>query len=378
MIPYLIVFVIAFIYFLTGRRKSNVPLLIFFLYVALFVGLGDMIGGYDRYIYGEEFDTIADAIRNQQALSRTMMFVQGSEYGYWLWNLLIAQFTANRYIFILLTILLIYTLFYRAFVKYLEDYPLTVIVFMGFVYYFSMTYLRQMIAVGICWQAVQYLWKRKPLPFFIIILIATTFHSSALLFAGMYFVPIRKYPKSFVLIALAAALLLSVTPLPNMLISQGGDVTGKGEGHEYENEGQGFRIDYVLEVLFFLFVYFSNYNRIDLSKRTLTFLNINLVQCVVLLFFMRFGQGGRFAWPFAIGAMYMLPYCSNCRGAQTWTKPLTVIVSALLFLRISYAWEGLNAPYKTFLSNGEPAGDGLIYQKYEYDHNYTYDKFYRK
>ena len=32
--------------------------------LALFVGLADMFGGYDRYIYGEVFDSIADGVTN--------------------------------------------------------------------------------------------------------------------------------------------------------------------------------------------------------------------------------------------------------------------------------------------------------------------------
>ena len=45
-----------------------------------------------------------------------------------------------------------------------------------------------------------------------------------------------------------------------------------------------------------------------MDKRTLTFLNMTIVLCLILLFFMRFGQGGRFGWPFYIGVFYMVPY----------------------------------------------------------------------
>ena len=69
MLIYILVFIVAFIYYILSRknsflRKSSVALGFFFLYIALFVGLGDMIGGYDRYIYGEVFDTIADEFQH--------------------------------------------------------------------------------------------------------------------------------------------------------------------------------------------------------------------------------------------------------------------------------------------------------------------------
>lgn len=37
----------------------------------------------------------------------------------------------------------------------------------------------------------------------------------------------------------------------------------------------------------------------------------------------------------------------------------------------------MQVPYKTFLTNGLPAGNGNIYDKYEYDDNYTINKLYR-
>ena len=68
----------------------------------------------------------------------------------------------------------------------------------------------------------------------------------------------------------------------------------------YELQDQGFRIEYVLEVLFFIWLIFKNYNKINMDKRTLTFLNMTIVLCLILLFFMRFGQGGRFGWLFIL------------------------------------------------------------------------------
>ena len=39
-------------------------------------------------------------------------------------------------------------------------------------------------------------------------------------------------------------------------------------------------------------------------------------------------------------------------------------------------WGVLLYPYKSFFTNGIRKGDS-IEMKYEYDHNYDYDKFYR-
>ena len=162
MFPYLLVFIVAFILFLLLKdKRSDKYLIAYFLYVSLFVGLGDMIGGYDRYIYGEVFDTIAEEMRGGRNLARLYYLINGKEYGYFYWQVLVSFVTQNRYIFILITTLALYTLYFFSFKQYIQDYPLATIVFLGFFYYFTMTYLRQVFAVGIVWLAVRYIWERK-------------------------------------------------------------------------------------------------------------------------------------------------------------------------------------------------------------------------
>ncbi len=380
MIPYLLVFVVALFYLVkTKRVNSNKYLILYFLYIALFVGLGDMIGGYDRYIYGETFDTIAEEMRGARNLSRLYYLINGKEYGYFFWQVIVSFVTQNRYIFILVTTLALYTLYFFSFKQYIQDYPLATIVFLGFFYYFTMTYLRQVFAVGIVWLSVRYIWERKPISFFSLLLLAYTFHSSAFIFTPMYFLSFRKFKPSNIIFFLIVCALLGMTGLPNMLLALSGEATGmefRTEAYTYQN--QGFRIEYVLEVFFLLWIIFINYSKISCTKQTLTFLNMTVVFCGILLFFMRFEQGGRFGWYFFLGIIYMLTHVCNLPNRKTWLKPLVITVSFLLFLRITYSWKPMNVPYKTFLTNGEPAGNGDTYQNFEYDYSYTVDKFYKK
>lgn len=377
MIPYLLVFVIALAYYLSsqGNRQSSGALLCFFAYLAIFIGLGDMIGGYDRYIYGEVFDTIADEIRSDDPdVGRILYLVQGSEYGYFYWNIFVSLFTKNRYIFILVTTLTCYALYYRAFKNYMEDYPLACILFLGLFYYFTMTYLRQVMAVGIAWQGLKYIWE-KDYRFFLYVIVGYLFHSSALIFAPVFFVPLKQYPKSVITSLLFVCLLIGLTPLPSSLLSDATESMGKGS---YEAQDQGFRIEYVLEAVFFVWIFFKNYKRIDDDDpKKLAFLNMSFVFCGMLLVFMRFGQGGRLGWYYMFGLIYTLTHLANMPRAYTWMKPFVIAVSAALFLRITIAWMPLNVPYKTFLTNGQPAGDGSTYSLYEYDEGYQRDKFYR-
>lgn len=377
MFPYLLVFVIVLLYYQLAQpsyKHDNKFLFFFLLYVALFVGLGDMIGGYDRYIYGDEFDSIANEMRGDRQLWRYFYLVDGHEWGYFYWNVFVSMFTENRYIFILVTTLAAYALYYRAFKLYVEDYPLAVILFMGLFYYFTMTYLRQVLACGIMWQGLRYIWERKPVRFFAIALLAYTFHSSAIVFFPMYLVPFRKFTKDQITIFLFLALLVGLTPIPLKMVAAGGENSGK----DYVDQMQGFRIEYVLEVVLFMWVIFKNYKYIPTDRKTLTMLNGSVIFCGFLLFFMRFGQGGRMSWFYIFPLIYMFTMLANRRNAFHWMRPGIILVCFALWLRLTYGWEEQNVPYKTFLTNGEPSGDGRVYELFEYDKNYTYDKFYRK
>lgn len=55
-----------------------------------------------------------------------------------------------------------------------------------------------------------------------------------------------------------------------------------------------------------------------------------------------------------------------------------VAVMLALYVRVYFAWQNYNNlyPYKTFLTNGYRVPD-YSWERYEYDHGYDQDKFYR-
>jgi hypothetical protein len=71
------------------------------------------------------------------------------EVGYDFLNVLIAFLTANRYIFILIVTVIIYTLTFVSFKRYMTNYPFAVMLFLALMFFFTFTYLRQVLAVSI-------------------------------------------------------------------------------------------------------------------------------------------------------------------------------------------------------------------------------------
>ena len=325
------------------------------------------------------FDSIADATDSGRDYSRLLFLVNGREYGYFLWEILVSQLTANRYIFILFSSLLMYFLYYKAFRKYIDDYPLAAIIFLGLFFYFSITYMRQALAVGIAWQGIKYIYERKAIKFFLIVALAYSFHNSALVFAVAYFIPIKKYSKKTILCFLILCILVGLSPIPTMLIASAGDTQGMAERTgKYQDDMSGFRIEYIIEAIFFIWFFFKNYAFFDNKhKKHLIFLNLSIIFCGILLVFIRFGQGGRFGWYFFFGLIYTLTTLASQSRLFTFNKPVVMLLSILLYVRITFLWAFNLTPYKTFLTDGIPSGELWIYEMYEYDYNYTNDKFIR-
>ena len=114
---YIIVSVICLRSYANHKQINRIELIFILTILALIVGLGDMLGGYDRYVYGELFDRNADLIRNGGPFINLESPIMGyqSEISYVIWNSLVAYITPNRYIYILFTTLFIYILLFISF-----------------------------------------------------------------------------------------------------------------------------------------------------------------------------------------------------------------------------------------------------------------------
>ena len=346
--------------------------------LALIVGMGDMLGGYDRYIYCELFDRGADHFRAGYDYFATSNPIMGyrSEIVYVTWNYIVAHITENRYVFILITTLFVYLLLLKSFKDYIEDYPFLLLMFMGMWFFFTFTYLRQVMATAIAWYGYRYVVQRKLWKFLIVAFIVFRTHNSGILYFILYFIPSKKLPKDLVLVLMLAILIIGLSGVPSSLFDAYGAVTDEQFRIHGYNESGIFRYEYIMEAAFFLYMILGKYDYIPNDKKSLLFLNTSLVFCAVLLLFVKSSNGGRLSWYFMIGALVTVSYLTSYHGGNRY-RNITFVVMTGLFLRFVFAWGILISPYKTFLTNGHRAGDG-IYYKFEYDEKYDKDKFYRK
>lgn len=380
MLLYLFIFTCPFLLYIgmgNQRNRNVIPLALFLLFLSLFVGFSDMFGGYDRYIYGEVFDSIADITTKHGSYvdSGSFLFFNG-EYGYTVLNIIISFYTANRYIFILSITLIIYLMLFIDLKRYTENYPFALILFMGLWFFFSFTYLRQVLGATVAWLGVKYVIERKPIKFFVVCLIAFSLHNSAIIFLPLYFVPRRKFSVSFVVFIMIAALILGLTSLPNALFSTYDQASAFERVNDY-NATDAFRVEYLLEAIFFLFIILTNYRYIPKTNTHIVLLNMALIFCALLLFFIRSDNGGRISWYYIIGLIATITTITVNRKSIA-IPMFLVLICLILYIRVYTSWQNtLNLyPYKTFFTNGYREGD-YSWTYYEYDHDYDINKLYR-
>ncbi len=363
----------------SDRKTQNTAMAFFMVALGVFVGLGDMLGGYDRYIYAELFDSMADVTRSGGNPWASNPFVfYGSEFGYGTLCALISYITGNRYIFIFILTMTIYILLIVSLRQYVDNAPFAVVMFMGLWFFFTFTYLRQVIGCTIVWLSIKYIIERRLAPFLLVLFIAYSFHNSAIVFFPIYFFPIKKYPRQLVIGVMIAAFLIGLTPIPQGLFAAYGDVNSERAGVAGYEMDAGFRWAYLIEAVFFLSVILSNYNNISNKVKDLVMLNIALVFCAILLIFIRSENGGRLGWMFMIGVICtMSNVCVKKRQVLS-HGVILILVCLFLYIRIYNGWQPALQlyPYKTFLTDGYREGDP-VHEKFEYDFKYDEDKFYR-
>lgn len=360
-----------------GYTKEN-GLRFSFILLALFVGLSDMLGGYDRYIYSELFDGIADITKEGGCYSDSAIFaLYPSEIGYIGSNVLISFITSNRYVFILLYTLIIYFLYYFSLKDYCINYPFAMMLFMGLMFFFTFTYLRQMVGVGVAWFAIRYVYKKELYKFIICVLIAASFHNSAIILFPLYFLPIKRFKQRNVIVFMVFCLVLGLSGGPSAVFRLYGNITDTQiRTDSYAEREIGFRYEYIIEALVFLYLILKNYSIIPDTKKNIVLLNTSLAFCAILLLFVQSLNGGRLGWYYLIGVISTLSLIANNVKSNKQTMKIIPIMCFLLFFRIVYYWGFMLSPYKTFFTNGVREYDP-IYEKYEYDENYSIDKFYR-
>ena len=173
----------------------------FLLFVLRYKYVGADTIGYVRF-FESEIRRYSWAELFNQELMRT-------EIGYRLYVKLISLLTKNYTVYFLINGLIIFGTLLHFSKKYTENPFVFSFLFMTLgTYNFVETGLRQALAMMLCLWAVDFIQKKKLIPFVLIVLVATSFHKSAMVFLLMYLLAfITKLDWMLIIYALVAAVL---------------------------------------------------------------------------------------------------------------------------------------------------------------------------
>ena len=245
------VFFCLFIYIwivalLTSRIKDNSRKR---LMQALWVGLGlwlvlalrDWTVGQDLYNddAGFGYVTVFQEFKGVSILDAALGGVAlNYEPGFALFDWIIANFISdNPQAFIAISSLIEIGLIGYTFYRHSRDIIFSYIVFACFgMYIFGFSGIRQAMAFSITFFSFNYLYNKKPWKFFALVILAFFFHSSAIVFAAVWFIRNKSLTHQIGVIY-AVSILLSVPFIGTLLTSIANSIFSGGKYSDYDQDG---------------------------------------------------------------------------------------------------------------------------------------------
>ena len=174
-----------------------------------------------RYRVGTDYVTYENIFNNISTGGEELLL----EIGYYYLIELVSSMGGNAQMLFFLTFTLTTYLYYNSFRYYMKyinhkSYMLIVLfIFLFLLYFFSLTIVRQALAIAIFFYATRYIIEKKPIYYFILILVATTIHFSVFIMLPLYYIIMKKFSKKFIFLFLIISFLfLIINPLDYIYI----------------------------------------------------------------------------------------------------------------------------------------------------------------
>lgn len=326
-----------------SSRTKKCYLVITFFPLLLISGLRADSVGTDTYNYLSGFRTIRDVS------SSSMFEVVRWEYGYVLLNKLSSILSNNEQILLVLTSFLVLIGVMYFIYKNSENVVLSVFLYISlYLYLFSFNGIRQAIAMSILVMGFHLILERKFLRYFIVVLVATLFHETAILMLLLYFIYYFKFDIKNVLAILFIFIIsfISVESIINYFLSFTRSLSYIDTNNIIEQSG--FLFPLINLSIFFFILYIKLTNRIN--DPTLDFfLFIAILGVFTGLLSMKVYKLLRlnyyFMMYYIIAIPYSLKFVKDKKIKFIMIYLLITVSSLYLFMRLSGGWHGVTPYY---------------------------------
>lgn len=357
MIPYILIFLLASLMFYgvsDTAKNIKFPYAVFIVLFASFVGLRDMIGGFDVYIYGEMFETTRERL----------MAYEPFELGFRYYFLILKMISENRYFMFFVTAFIVIIIQFNILRKHSK------VVFFGLFIYFckfslmNFVYLRQFLAMCFIWFSLRFIIKRQLAYYCLCVFLAFNFHKSSILFFPIYFIYNMKFNTLKMLFILLGTLVIALSPLNMLLFSSLAESADNDKINLYveaaTGAGTGINFFYFLEILIIIYLILKFRPRFYQTKYGTFILNGMFVYILVSALALTNATFVRFGWYFfifiIIGMTYIYDYI-EVRQQKKMFKNLTFLYFGILYLRLVIVLDGGDfMPYKTFFQDFDRHG----------------------
>lgn len=337
------------------------PIVFNFLYFIISIILILQVGL--RWETGTDWNPYLDHFNNSTSINLVLInVVSGFDIGYSFIAFLFRSIFENYTLFLLFNSILFYTLVLIGNKRY-SPYP-----FISLLFFYALTIgilgsNRQLLAISICVYSLKYLISKKNFKFLLCVLVASTFHSTAILFLFFFFFN-KDYNKYTLIILLLSAVVIGYTTIPNFIFSK----IGGSFGDIYSNKVDYYNSKNITETeslsfvglfkrITLLIIFMINYNRISISyKYYKIFFNAFYFG---LLFYFLFGHSllilvNRGSLYFNIMECFLIAYqltIFKSKQDKILVFQLLFIYSFFVFSQSISSYKDLFIPYKGIFIN---------------------------
>lgn len=195
---FLIIIFYAFLFLIAaGKVEHSKKMFIIAVTVQLIIinGLRNVSVGVDTFRYERHFNNIANLSSVKELIN------YGSDIGYVFFQKIVSLFSSDFQTFLIFVAIIIFFLLGIFIYKYSSGYFISYLLFISLgLYHFSFTGIRQSISMIIILWTYKFILEKKAVKFFIVVLIASLFHSSALIFTPMYFLARIKWNRLYFIV----------------------------------------------------------------------------------------------------------------------------------------------------------------------------------
>lgn len=283
--------------------------------ICILIGIQLFVISAIRVDTGFDFDDYKNIFLEISNLSIKDFLTFPIEKGYELLNAIIAVFTQNFQWVVIITSFLTIFLLTIVIYQYSKYYTLSFLLYIPFFYFFTLSGIRQGLALSISLISFRFLKEKKFFKYLLVILLAASFHYTALVMIPAYFVLNIKldWKRMSVIGALAFLVYLFTEKIFLLMTRLIPKYAGYGTeaGIEQYLNGQSWKSMAICLLIFVLMLLFHSRME-EKDSRNSVYLNISFISVLISLFQTKVGVLDRFPYFFNIYMIFSLPLLIDC------------------------------------------------------------------